>query len=71
MGAGGLLLFLGAVILYQLADRDSRNGWIWAGAYLAGALLLSRLTGLVELSIYGVFVACFVAMFFTKSLRRR
>ena len=70
MGTGGLIIFLFAIIIFQLADRDDRNGWIWGAANLAGSMLSTTVTGLGGIGIYIVFIVTLAVMIYVKPIKR-
>jgi hypothetical protein len=71
MGVSGMLLILFAVLVFQLADRDNRNGWIWAGSLVAAAMLMSQVSWLGGFGTYLAFVGTLIALVWTKPLKRK
>lgn len=71
LGTGGLIIFLFAIIIFQLADRDNRNGWVWGGANLAGSMLSTTVTGLGGIGVYIVFIATLAVMIYLKPIKRK
>ena len=71
LGTGALIIFLFAIIIFQLADRDNRNGWAWGGANLAGSMLSTTVTGLGGIGVYIVFIATLAVMIYLKPIKRK
>mgnify|MGYP001823830960 CR=1 FL=1 len=66
-----LIIGLFAVILFQLADRDGKNGWLWSGGYVIVSILFSKLTGDSFIAIYVTFVAAIVFMIWSNPIGRK
>jgi hypothetical protein len=71
MGTGGLFVIFFAIVIYQLADKDNRRGWLWGGTNIAGAMLLSKLTGLGGFAVYLAFIISLIMLFWTNPLKRK
>ena len=70
MGLGGLFLVFATIVIYQLADRDNRRGWLWAGINAVAAMFLAQLGRLGGLGVYLAFVGTIAALIYTKPIRR-
>lgn len=66
----GLLMVFFAICLYQLADRDDRQAWIWALGYIASSLLLGRILAIGGLADLATFIVALVLMIWTKPIKR-
>ena len=69
MGTGGLFLFLFAMVIYQLADKDTRNGWLWGGGNFAASMIATNVIGLGGISVWFVFLATLSALIYTKPIK--
>ena len=67
---GGLILVLAAILIFQLADRDNRNPWLWAAGFVAATVALSQFSWLGGLGLYLAFVGTFIALIITKPIGR-
>lgn len=70
MGTGGLVIFFFAIVIYQLADRDNRNGLIWGGGNLTASIVSVNVFGLGGIAIWFVFVGTLIALIYTKPIKR-
>jgi hypothetical protein len=70
LGTGGLLFFFFAIAIYQLADRDNRNGLIWGGGNLAASMLSVNVFGLGGIGVWLAFVGTLIALIYTKPIKR-
>jgi hypothetical protein len=70
LGFGGLFTFFFALIIFQLADKDNRNGWLWGGSNLTASIALSNISGLGGIAVYLVFLATIIALIYTKPIKR-
>jgi hypothetical protein len=66
-----LIIAFFSIIIFQLADRDGRNGWLWAGANVAAAMLLAQLTSLGSIAVYLAFIATLITLIWSKPLKRK
>ncbi|MFT5483014.1 MAG: hypothetical protein ACI9GW_001669 [Halieaceae bacterium] len=66
----GLMTVFFACAIYQLTSKDKRRGWLWAGIYLAGSMILSQLTSLGGIADYIVFVLILIVLFWVKPVNR-
>ena len=70
LGTGGLIIFFFAIVIFQLADRDNRNGWIWGGANLVGSMLSANVSSLGGVGVYLVFLVSIAALIYSKPIKR-
>ena len=70
MGVGGFFMVFAAIVIFQLADRDNRRGWLWAGINVVAAMILTQLGRLGGLGVYLAFVGTLAALIYTTPIRR-
>ena len=66
-----LLLVFFAICLYQLADKDGRQGWLWAICYAATSMLLGQIARIGGLADLIAFIAAIVIMIYSKPIKRK
>jgi hypothetical protein len=64
-----VILFF-AIVIYQLADRDNRNGLIWGGGNLAASMMSVNVFGLGGIGVWLAFVVSLIALIYTKPIDR-
>lgn len=66
----GLLLVFFAICVYQLAERDGRQGWAWSLGYVTSSLLFGQLLGVGGMADLLVFVIALALVIATKPIKR-
>ncbi len=64
-----IILFF-AIVIYQLADKDNRNGLIWGGGNLAASMMSVNVFGLGGIGVWLAFVVSLIALIYTKPIKR-
>jgi hypothetical protein len=58
------------MVIFQLADKDNRNGWVWGGGNFTASIISTNLIGLSGISVWLVFMATLIALIYTKPIKR-
>ena len=65
-----LMLACAVIVMYKAAEMDGENGLVWGGVTFGACLACTYLIPWPLLNVFIGFIACFMAMFAVKMIKR-